>query len=1021
MDVLMGQRVRRSLLLALSLVVVAAMWVAWDSSPAAALSSCNVVAGTATVQVDAPSAGTATTLARAAAGNLLVDGTTCGAVFPSVIDLEAPAGATPQRVVLDQTASGGIFPCSTTIQGALGAADTVEVDGAASEDLSVGSTPGGTGVNLNSCGTAGTLTGIGTYRLLAGTGSMIVSAAGGAGFVAPLNVPVALEATDGSSAHFIPGSAQTTIDFSHVTSSLTVNVSGQTVAATVNDSATAGGSTDTWTRNGPLRFVAAPTPTSFFAGTNADSFLGSGGQAMLSYAGASGTSLRVCAVASSGCAAGQALLGSVIQHFSGITGFVGLAGGNTTFVTGGVGGLQFNATGSGDAVDVSPAPAGTTVDAAVGTVTGPGSITPDSFSGVTHFVASSAGITHFVAGPTNESFVDPAAVLGDSIDFSNVPASAGSPLVVNVSGGPAGGHGDNTAAAGALSYDFTDGGAGFTAFEGSSAGQTVFVAGPHAGYGFTAHGATNTFDASATPAGTSLDAAAGTITGLSGGADTLGDPAAFATFIGSALGDTTFLAGTSPESVTLPGPGSRFVAATSSASVNLSGSGNLLDFSHLSAALTVNRSGQQVGPTANDTASAASSTYTWTSPSPLTFVGAAAATSFFAGSQADSFEGSGTGQATLSYADAPGTPLHVCVVAATSCTPGQAVLGAVTQSFSGITRFFGLATGNTTFYLGNNGGYDIQGIGTNNVLDVTGAATPVVDVPDGRVAGLAGSGQDTFTGIGFFDVDLYFTSAAPAGAVVGGSYHPVVPGTGSSTTVVVISVDAATTNAACTVDSANNVQLVHVGVCVLDANQSGDGQFATSRQVSQQFSVLEPTTMSFTASAGYPTLMHGVLRNGTGGPVAGKVVRLERRYTTTGTWTLVTSGTTTSTGSVSLSYPVAVKAYYRVRFLGDSAYASSTSATLVVKVYTKTHNARTASGLRATLLTGSNTRVRYLYLTLQQRPVGARNWSNVRTFRTNSVGTVTINKNPTKRTDYRWRFAGTTSYDANYSPVVRLY
>jgi hypothetical protein len=81
---------------------------------------------------------------------------------------------------------------------------------------------------------------------------------------------------------------------------------------------------------------------------------------------------------------------------------------------------------------------------------------------------------------------------------------------------------------------------------------------------------------------------------------------------------------------------------------------------------------------------------------------------------------------------------------------------------------------------------------------------------------------------------INFTSAAPAGASVGGALY-AVSATASSGLAVTLSVDAASA-AVCTL-SGSTVTLVGAGTCTVDANQSGDGSYLPAPQAQQSFVV----------------------------------------------------------------------------------------------------------------------------------------------------------------------------------------
>lgn len=827
------------------------------SPPASAATSCADPSGTATVTLGSDTVGGVTSLSQDSSRRLVVDGTVCGASFPNVIDLEVASGAAPQTVRLDQNGGGGVFPCSTSIAGNLRSIDVVEVDGGPRETLSAGSTGSGSGVDLASCGNPGTINGLGMIRLVAGTGALTLSAAGGSGFAGPLAVPDVLEAADGSSQTLLPGAAANTIDFSRVSSPVTVNVSGGQVGSTANQTATTGsGAVDTFTGFGsqPISFIGSSSAaTTYDAGSVADSYAGGDpGNDTLDFAHTSGSSLRICTAAINGCAAGVAQLGAVSETFSDIADFVGLAGGNTTFVSSGVGGHQLTGLGAGNVVDATPAGAGASVDAANGLVTAAGTGTPDRFSGASAFVGASAGGTTFVAGSTSETFADAGAAAGDAVDFSHVAVSPSTRLTVNVSGAPVGSLGNDTAGAGGATYNFAGGGAGISAFSSAGSGDTTFDVGPTGGYTLTGQGAGNVLSAAAVTSAATIDTASGSVSGLtSGGSDTVRGLSTFTSYVGPSAG------------------GTKFVAGANDADFMSAGGSNTVDLSQLTSPVAVNVSGNQVGGTSTGTATSGAHTYSFTSfaGSPTTFVGSAsAATTFDAGPVADTYTGGGTGGDTLDFShSSSGSVLELCVVAGSGCTAGQAVLGTTSETFSGVSRLLGLATGNTYFATGDSPGYSFTGFGAGNRLDLRAATAPVVDLPDGLVTGLASAGQDTFAGILQFNVGLHPESSAPANASVGGSYHPVVDGTGSSNPVV-LTVDPSSTNAACSLDGSGSVLFQHVGRCVLDANQQGDSHFATAAQLTQSFSIAPGSTQTDVSVAPH-TLTATVAPIGPHGPV----------------------------------------------------------------------------------------------------------------------------------------------------------
>jgi len=86
---------------------------------------------------------------------------------------------------------------------------------------------------------------------------------------------------------------------------------------------------------------------------------------------------------------------------------------------------------------------------------------------------------------------------------------------------------------------------------------------------------------------------------------------------------------------------------------------------------------------------------------------------------------------------------------------------------------------------------------------------------------------------------------APSSGMVNGS--DVLAPTASSGLAVTLSVDASTTNDACSLDS-DTVDYLHTGSCVLDAEQGGNIDYSSANQVKQTIAVGPATqTISFTA------------------------------------------------------------------------------------------------------------------------------------------------------------------------------
>uniref|UniRef100_A0A1A7GEI0 Filamentous haemagglutinin outer membrane protein n=1 Tax=biofilter metagenome TaxID=1070537 RepID=A0A1A7GEI0_9ZZZZ len=82
---------------------------------------------------------------------------------------------------------------------------------------------------------------------------------------------------------------------------------------------------------------------------------------------------------------------------------------------------------------------------------------------------------------------------------------------------------------------------------------------------------------------------------------------------------------------------------------------------------------------------------------------------------------------------------------------------------------------------------------------------------------------------------ITFTSAAPVGAVVGGSPYAVTATGGGSNNPVVFSIDSSA-SAVCSI-AGSNVTFLAPGTCVINANQAGNDEYSAAPQVQQTFQV----------------------------------------------------------------------------------------------------------------------------------------------------------------------------------------
>jgi hypothetical protein len=87
-----------------------------------------------------------------------------------------------------------------------------------------------------------------------------------------------------------------------------------------------------------------------------------------------------------------------------------------------------------------------------------------------------------------------------------------------------------------------------------------------------------------------------------------------------------------------------------------------------------------------------------------------------------------------------------------------------------------------------------------------------------------------------------FTSTAPTAPAPGDTYTPTATG-GGSTNPIVFSIDPSTTNSACSISS-GTVTFNNVGTCVIDADQTGDADYAAAPTAQQQMAVGDVATVT---------------------------------------------------------------------------------------------------------------------------------------------------------------------------------
>jgi subtilisin-like proprotein convertase family protein len=205
-----------------------------------------------------------------------------------------------------------------------------------------------------------------------------------------------------------------------------------------------------------------------------------------------------------------------------------------------------------------------------------------------------------------------------------------------------------------------------------------------------------------------------------------------------------------------------------------------------------------------------------------------------------------------------------------------------------------------------------------------------VTVGDGDGTGsIAGDWSTDFT---VASQTISFSSTNPTTAVAGISYQ--ASATATSTLPVAYSIDGTSTPGACSVDSTGKVSFLATGTCILDANQSGDGNWSAAPQVSQTINVVappgSPTALTATASDSEVTLNWTAPANIGGSPVTSYNIY---QGTSSGGETLLHSTGTTSTTFTSTGLTNGTTYYFKVtavNSVGEGPFSNEVFATPAV-------------------------------------------------------------------------------------------
>ncbi len=231
----------------------------------------------------------------------------------------------------------------------------------------------GTGNSLNLSAANSGITVSAASGTVSGLSSGTDTFSGIASFTGSSSGNTTLVAGPGSETFGDPGtSGHDTIDFSGLSSSsstpLSINLSGVTESGVFNDTATLGPDTYTFTGVGslPTTFVGSSSgaTTVYAGGTGGYSFTGQGtGNSLNLSAANSGITVSAATGTVSGLSSGT-------DTFSGIASFTGSSTGDTTFAAGPTGGYSFTGQGTGNSLNLSAAPSGTTISVVTGTMSG---------------------------------------------------------------------------------------------------------------------------------------------------------------------------------------------------------------------------------------------------------------------------------------------------------------------------------------------------------------------------------------------------------------------------------------------------------------------------------------------------------------------------------------------------------------------------------------------------------------------------------------------------------------------------
>jgi hypothetical protein len=309
-------------------------------------------------------------------------------------------------------------------------------------------------------------------------------------------------------------------------------------------------------------------------------------------------------------------------------------------------------------------------------------------------------------------------------------------------------------------------------------------------------------------------------------------------------------------------------------------------------------------------------------------------------------------------------------------------------------------------------------------------ATVVGDVVVTATATQAGA---TGTGSGAATVTLTRAAAptasltVPAGAHAGDTVPIGVTASGkapfgyawSASPCTVAAPAAATTSVGCPGGTA--AQDVPVSVVVTQA----DGQQVSGTATLHLDGAGGTTAPALGTAWSLPTLrsttIASVLRTTSGTPLAGRPVTLQARWFGTSAWVDVRQLTTDASGLARAGTEYDRAASFRFASAADSGHQAAQSASVFVKVGTRSSASRPSRWRVAGLLTSTGgQRLAGQSVELQRRRAGTSRWVTSVRLTTGTKGTVSREVRPRRRTYYRWVFRGTGERVAATSGSVRV-